>query len=342
MASKSVYQDVDQAVLQHFGLDSASVYGVLSSSNLDSVDTVYCKQDPDLYEKIKTLLKKETLQPANWKNYKRAFVLPKCPVSPDRIKSVAKEHNIVIVNDVEKADFIISHDDFSARFDNGETIKSSILLARLWNYESKNNTHGRIPIVDNSNIPCIYDDKWNSQVGSWNCDTYESIYDEWMFTGMAINIAYSLETNSLGGVVDIDSFMHQGSVVQPITEDLIDTIKQMSSSYSDDDREIVGKIIPTIDRTQHHHLLWKLLNDVDSLQYNFNRNKDVQYWLDNLLYPYRRLSAESMIIKLEEDKLLNKESFRYLEPIVRKEIRIVNRDLYVFKVSVKPKYQDYL
>ena len=35
-------------------------------------------------------------------------------------------------------------------------------------------------------------------------------------------------------------------------------------------------------------------------------------------------------------------SFKYLEPIVRREIRISNRDLYVFGVSVKKEYQKYL
>jgi indole-3-glycerol phosphate synthase len=34
--------------------------------------------------------------------------------------------------------------------------------------------------------------------------------------------------------------------------------------------------------------------------------------------------------------------FRYLEPIVRREISINNRDLYTFKVAVKKEYQQYL
>ena len=49
-----------------------------------------------------------------------------------------------------------------------------------------------------------------------------------------------------------------------------------------------------------------------------------------------------MILWLEEQELLNKESFKYLEPIVRKEISIQNRDLYTFKVAVKKEYQQYL
>ena len=54
MASKSVYQDFDQQALQHFGLDSAPIYGVLSSS-LDSVDDIVCTQDVDKYEEIKSI-----------------------------------------------------------------------------------------------------------------------------------------------------------------------------------------------------------------------------------------------------------------------------------------------
>ena len=54
------------------------------------------------------------------------------------------------------------------------------------------------------------------------------------------------------------------------------------------------------------------------------------------------MSAQDMILDLEKEEKLDSESFRYLEPIVRKEISIHNRDLYVFKVQVKPEYRKYL
>jgi hypothetical protein len=54
------------------------------------------------------------------------------------------------------------------------------------------------------------------------------------------------------------------------------------------------------------------------------------------------MNAENMIEWLDEHELLTTESFRYLEPIVRKEIIIHNRALYVFKVEVKPEYRKYL
>ena len=49
-----------------------------------------------------------------------------------------------------------------------------------------------------------------------------------------------------------------------------------------------------------------------------------------------------MIQWLEDKELLDEHNFNYLEPIVRKEVRIHNRELYVFKVAVKPQYRKYL
>ena len=77
--------------------------------------------------------------------------------------------------------------------------------------------------------------------------------------------------------------------------------------------------------------------------YNFNRDKDVQYWLkESQFNRFSRKSAHDMILWLEQNEKLDKVNFKYLEPIVRKEIHISNRDLYVFKVQVKPEYLKYL
>ena len=75
----------------------------------------------------------------------------------------------------------------------------------------------------------------------------------------------------------------------------------------------------------------------------FSRNKDVQYWYDKSnFYDISRRNAQDMIQWLEEEGKLCKQSFRYLEPICRKEIHISNRDLYVFKVQVKKEYLKYM
>ena len=49
-----------------------------------------------------------------------------------------------------------------------------------------------------------------------------------------------------------------------------------------------------------------------------------------------------MILWLEQNDLLDRKSFKHLEPIVRKEITIHNRDLYTFRVAVKKEYLKYL
>ena len=69
----------------------------------------------------------------------------------------------------------------------------------------------------------------------------------------------------------------------------------------------------------------------------------MQYWRNASSFDlYYNMSALDMIQYMEKLNILNSESFKFVESIVRKEIRIDNRDLYVFKVNVKPEYKKYL
>ena len=54
------------------------------------------------------------------------------------------------------------------------------------------------------------------------------------------------------------------------------------------------------------------------------------------------MSAQDVVLDLEEKGKLDGESFRFLEKIIRQEISIHNRELYTFKVSVKKEYKKYL
>ena len=58
----------------------------------------------------------ENVKPTALTSYKRAFILPRCPITQDRLKAVAKEKGLTITNDYEKADVIITHDEFFQRF----------------------------------------------------------------------------------------------------------------------------------------------------------------------------------------------------------------------------------
>lgn len=339
MANKSVYQSYDTAALNHFGLDSAPYYGVLSSN---VVESVLVTQDETTFKKIKSILTTSTEDSTTFKTKKKAFVLPRCNVSLDRIKSALKEHSISITNDYELADLIVTHDDIYQRFESGENIKSSVLMAKLWNYQTLETTNGSVLAVDYYPGDVIYDGNLSGRVRYYNCETGESLYDEWMIQGMAINLAYKIDSGLIG-TIDVDTVIYESANKQVLDETLLEDIQRYLSSYNEEDRAIAAKVIPTIDYLQNYHLLWEFTQKAERYMYHFNRDKDVQYWLQQSNFnKFSRKNAHDMILWLEQNEKLDKVNFKYLEPIVRKEIHISNRDLYVFKVQVKPEYLKYL
>jgi hypothetical protein len=339
MANKSVYQSYDTAALNHFGLDSAPYYGVLSSN---VIEEVLVTQDETTFLKIRDILTNSTEDSTTFKTKKKAFVLPKCDISLDRIKSALKEHGISVTNDYELADLIITHDNIYERFENGENIKSTTLMAKLWNYQTLKETNGSLLAVDRYSGDVIYDSNLGSKVRYYDCTTGESLYDEWMITGMAVNLAHKIDAG-LVGTIDADTVIYESANKQVLDETLLEDIQKYLSSYSGEDRAIAAKVIPTIDYQQNYHLLWQFAQDAEYSMRHFNRDKDVQYWLEQSNFnKFCRKSAHDMILWLELNEKLNSTNFKYLESIVRKEIHISNRDMYVFKVQVKPEYLKYL
>ena len=159
---------------------------------------------------------------------------------------------------------------------------------------------------------------------------------------MAINLAYKIDTGLITPIA-MDDLLLSSATRTPFTEELGDLIYSQCNNYNNEDIELAGKLIPTIDPTGVPHLFWEFISKMDNYMHKFNRNKDVQYWLENVDWDNLRYkSAEDMIVYLEEKEQLTHESFCHLEPLVRKEISICNRELYVFKVSVKPEYRKYL
>jgi hypothetical protein len=89
MANKSVYQEYNQDALDHFKLDEEPLYGVLSSDY--EVSDVLITQDETRYENIKNMLSIENVKSTALTSYKRAFILPRCPITQDRLKAVVKK-----------------------------------------------------------------------------------------------------------------------------------------------------------------------------------------------------------------------------------------------------------
>jgi len=343
MATKSVYQDFDADALKHFGLEADPFYGLVSSSM--GVDKVLCTQDQTTYEKIHSILTVPTEDGQTFRTKKKAFILPKCNVSQDRLKAALKEHGITITNNYELADLIIGHDDITTyKLQNAERIPSTVMMNKLWNYETTlgdSSRTGVLKAVADSGLECIVTDRITDRVRYYDIDMNDSLYDVWMITGMAINLAHLIDTTDLS-VVDPETVLHASANLLTLDETLLADLKVQLNSYNDD-KALAIKIVPTIDYTKNLHLMWQLAQDCSNLEYADNRDKDLQYWLkESNFSSLMRRSAQDMILWLEEKELLNKTYFKYLEPIVRQEISIHNRDLYVFKVSVKKEYQQYL
>ena len=344
MANKSVYQDFDTDALAYFDLEQDTIYGVLSTSG--EIDKVLCTQDQTTYEKINTILTVPTEDDQTFRTKKKAFILPKCTVSQDRIKAALKEHGITVTNDYELADLIIGHDDITThRLENSENIPSTIMMGKLWNYETTKGrstaTHPKEIAIYNSGLEVILTPKLTESVRYYDLDIETSLYDEWMLTGMAVNLAHIIDTTNVS-VIDPETVLCASATKMILDEQLLSDLKVQLATYAED-KALALKIVPTIDYTKNYHLLWQFAQDCSNITYADNRDKDLRYWLEvsNFL-KFERKSAQDMILWLEKEEKLDKVSFRYLEPIVRREISIHNRDLYTFKVAVKKEYQQYL
>tara|TARA_R110001599_G_scaffold130172_1_gene305193 strand:+ start:585 stop:1646 length:1062 start_codon:yes stop_codon:yes gene_type:complete len=343
MANKSVYQDFDADALKHFGLEGDTVYGIYSGS--EGINKVLCTQDKTTYQKIERLLSVPTESEKTFINKKKAFILPRCNVSQDRLKAALKEHKITVTNDYEKADLIVGHDEISTyRLENGVNIPSTLMMNKLWNYETTNGSKNGSSVeqlINDSSLETIITPNVTDKVRYYNLSIQDSLYDVWMITGMALNIAHKIELGEIS-VVDVETILHTSSNKTELTEDLLETLNSLLSSYDTENKEIALKLISTIDYTKNKHLLWQFSKEWGSW-ISGQRDKDVSYWYRaSNIDEFRFHNAENMICYLEDKKELSKLYFRYFEPICRKEIQIQNRELYVFKVEVKKEYKKYL
>tara|TARA_R110002012_G_scaffold43986_1_gene118599 strand:+ start:12 stop:506 length:495 start_codon:yes stop_codon:yes gene_type:complete len=146
-------------------------------------------------------------------------------------------------------------------------------------------------------------------------------------------------------VIETDTILNQSANRTPMTEELMEDIKKMIDNYnaSDEEYEMAGKIIPTIDPTGEPYLLYTYADLLNRKSHNYNRNKDVLYWMEKHdIYRLSHMNAEQAIKYFEEKDQLDSRCFRALEVKCREQIQISNRELYTFKVQVKPEYRKYM
>ncbi len=346
MASKSVFQDFNADALNYFDLEGGTYYGALSGSNvINKVKLLKSSAHKDVYEKICKTLKTPSKGAINIKSKKKAFVLPNCKVSQDKIKSVLNEHNIKLTNDYNLADLIICHEDITkGSLSSGENIPTTLMINRLWNYETSENYEFSVQLTGDLSLEIIRTEKVHKLLKlGFNPDSnyHTSIV---YVTGMALNLAHKINVDKMD-VMDVDTLLNSSASKFILTESLLYDIKNQLDSSDMEVRNMVPAILCSIDYTKNLHLLWRLAHEGTRLFYNdsYKRNKDLKNWLDkSQLYNFKNYTAHNMLAYLERNNLLNSEYFQFFEPKIRKNIRIINRDFYTFKVSVKEEYKKYL
>ena len=333
--------------LEDFGLDGQPVYQVaLSRQSFDMGQAVFCDLN-NTYKVFKKYFNDE-IDVVDLTQYKKAFIFPGCPVSLPRLKEALKEHSITVTNDFNKADFFVTHDEYGQYHCDGESIRINSMLFKIHNYEameisvSENLYHKNSePNVDPL-LPIVFDDKMAETYSRNSLDYDGDLYEKYVFTPLAIQIAYRIRHEQIP-VIYAETCLNESANKTILDQQLMDDIIRMIQNGSEEERELVKKMIPAIDYRKKKHLIWKLAKETSGYLYRYNRDKDMNYWADKAqFHTYGRHTAEDMIKQLEEEECLDSESFRYLEPIVRKEISINNRELYTFKVQVKEEYRKYL
>ena len=343
MAGKNIHQqELPDQVLTDLGFDEAVEVGLMMK-NLD-IEEIYLSESLSQYDKIKELLKTETT--ADLTTVTRAFILPMHNVSTDRLKAALKEHKIGITNDYEKADFIIPHTNFYDMYQSVETIPQTKLMFKLCNgYYSNDHRSAVVDYHEKTGNNVILDKNSLGDSYQHNIDYVSAPYDSYCFSKMSLLLADLIDKGEMA-VIETDTILNQSANRVPMTAELMEDIKKMVDNYSASDEEIemAGKIIPTIDPTGEPYLLYKYAESfLDSVPYKYNRNKDVMYWMQKHdIYNLSRKNAEEAIKYFDEKEVLDSRCFRALEVKCREQIQIHNRELYTFKVQVKPEYRKYM
>ena len=342
MASKNVHHsELGADTLDDLGFTDVDNVGLMMN-NLD-IENLYVSESKSQFDKIKTILTTETT--TDLTNVKKAFILPMHNVSTDRLKAALKEHKITVTNDYEKADFIIPHTNFYDSYLSVANIAQTKMMFKLTNgYYSNDHREAVKDYYEKHSNNVILDKRSLGDMYQHNIDYESAPYDSYIFSSMSLCLAELIDAGDLD-VIETDTILNQSANRVPMTKELMEDIKKMIDGYSVSDEEyaMAGKIIPTIDPTGQPFLLYEYADFLNRKSYNFNRNKDVQYWMEKHdIYQLANCNAEGAIKYFEENEMLDSRCFRALEVLCRQEIQIHNRELYTFKVQVKPEYRKYM
>lgn len=342
--SKEIHKDVRsmQSIIDSLGITTTDINGMICSGDCTKLSTVLVTQDKTKYEEHKDIIEGDHDLPIHTYKGKKAFIMTGSTVSADKMKIELKEHGMTITSNPQLADVFVSNYNSVYYADDQSLSLQSYMFYICNGYsvtEFEDNRRGEVinkwmarqkikhVLWDNNRA-----DMLNSHIGS--CE-YDSLpYDTYVYTGISLEILDRIYNHG-ATVISERRVMEESPNQQVLTSDLLNTIKSMYDAGGDD-RALLEKLLPTIRTDVNRHLLWKLAGMVS--RYHFNsRSKDLDYWWNKSKLEWMgRQTAERFLLSEHEDDKLTNEGFKYLEPIVRQEISISNRELYVFKVQVKP------
>ena len=338
MAKKTIFQDIDHTTIDDLNILDVTEYGTFTNSG--AVETLIHTESSDSFEKIEKLLNDSSGHTIQSFSGKKAFVLPSCNVKGDRVKAALREHKLVVTNDYELADVIITHNNVIS-YNDHDTVRTTSLMQKMDNKYLFNEKEGE-DYYDRTGNYTIWDSKLDARSRMYSYNTLSAPYRLRLISGLAINLAKLIQDGAIS-VVHVDDVLYSSGNVQILTDTLADDLNRMMNG-SEDDRNLAATIIPTISPKSDPILLWNFCKENEhSFGYRYRNEKDIKYWMNLINYSSLTcMDAESYIAYLINKECMTAEAFKQLEPICRREIYISNRELYNFTVQLKPEYQQYL
>ena len=348
--SKKIHKDVRSMsnIVSDLGISKTDIIGMICSTNGSELSTVLASENGTRYNELAELLEGDSEQCVTLYKNKKGYVVPGSDISGDKLKITCKEHHITITTDLEKADLIISNDDsFNEVYDH-EIPKHKIMFCiengyGITEYDSDYSQFNKWMVTES-----IKHTLWDSKIQDslnlslYNCE-YDSLpYNTYVYTGLALEILNKIVMENIP-TIQGSRLVDESPNQVILTHELLDQIKAMNNG-SGEDRILLKKILPTIKCDTNHHLLWDLCNTIDEYALGVNRDKDLKYWFTNKVKHswYYNMTAEDFIKNHDENETLTPEGFKFAEPQCRKDIYISNRELYTFRVEIKPEYHKYL
>lgn len=271
----------------------------------------------------------------------KIFFMSGCITTQARLKEICKILGHQMTNDYSKADIVVVNDRSYLNDTYNPTILSYHTAAshiRTLTTDSENPSIAKAMM--DFNVNSLY---MNNGGNNWY-DTTRSSLSKVFVSPLAVAVYDRYDAGEVS-IMDEGTFVliSNGATRSPIEETDIEVINQLLSSYTDENENLAIQLMINIDPSVNQHLLWRLFNTGRSKLYVDRRNKDYRAWLEETdaeaLYG---AAADDVIQKMKAKNTLNKDAFLYLEGFARKEIRVINRDMYKITVTLKEEWQEYL